>query len=1007
MKKKNCLYILPLLLLLVLAAAGSVRADDTIGLDVQKHTRQELTEYSRAHYPSPGEIRYDEDPVLTAPYDPGALSEESLEDGLGALNYVRYVAGLSYDVVLDGALNEKVQAGALVNAVNNELSHTPAQPEGMPDELYELGCSGTSSSNLAAGYGNLADAVLNGWMDDSDAGNIDRLGHRRWVLNPKMGKTGFGYCGNYCGMYAFDRSNTSAAQTLVAWPAQLMPTVLMRSDMAWSLSLDRKVSADDVTVILTRRSDGKQWTMGKGGSDGYFNVDTGGYGQGCCIIFLPYTIQRFDDGDVYDVRISGALDRDIAYSVEFVDLIQELGMDELTVTADSLSLCPYTADSTTVRMEYSDYYHLYAEYSGILDLDWISGHEVRVSVDSGSGTAFLSFELAHPYTGEKVRRETLYFTVYQGTWVPYLVSAGNLPDGVRISWEEPVDFEDGYLYEVLRKTGNGELASVGVTEERAFVDGTAEEGVTYTYTVRCLAPDGSIPTSNYDVNGLTIRHQRGGWVREGGSWYYYASGTRQTGWVQDGGRYYYMDAGGAMQTGWQKIGGVWYYFAESGAMQTGWQQIGGKWYYFNAGGDMAAGWKNISGKWYYLNSGGDMATGWKNISGKWYYFNAGGDMATGWKNISGKWYYLNSGGDMATGWKNISGKWYYLNSGGDMATGWKNIDGKWYYLNSSGDMATGWKNIDGKWYYLNISGEMAAGWKKIDGSWYYFNPGGDMRTGWLQSGDKWYYLKSSGVMAADEVASGHLFDTSGAWVCAVTSTNEQLAEFKDADYFVPKNLDRYVAYGKNNAGKTTDETVRAVNANIDRAFYTGIQSTDMSKGYQILCNKYYQLARNYVPELTALGSAYGSGSMETTAAKAFRSMADAAKKDGITLKSVSAYRSYATQNSLYNGYVSRSGKAQADTYSARPGHSEHQTGLAVDINCASTSANFQNTKEYAWLVKNSYLYGFILRYPAGKQYITGYIFEPWHFRYVGVEAATQVTELGITYEEYYAYFVDN
>ena len=129
-------------------------------------------------------------------------------------------------------------------------------------------------------------------------------------------------------------------------------------------------------------------------------------------------------------------------------------------------------------------------------------------------------------------------------------------------------------------------------------------------------------------------------------------------------------------------------------------------------------------------------------------------------------------------------------------------------------------------------------------------------------------------------------------------------------------------------------------------------------------------------------------------------MVDAAKDDNIKLKSVSAYRSYSVQKSLYKSYVKRDGVKKADTYSARAGSSEHQTGLAVDINTASSRANFQNTKEYKWLINNSYKYGFIERYPKGKTNITGYKYEPWHYRYVGVEAASIIHEKGITFEEY-------
>ena len=96
-------------------------------------------------------------------------------------------------------------------------------------------------------------------------------------------------------------------------------------------------------------------------------------------------------------------------------------------------------------------------------------------------------------------------------------------------------------------------------------------------------------------------------------------------------------------------------------------------------------------------------------------------------------------------------------------------------------------------------------------------------------------------------------------------------------------------------------------------------------------------------------------------------------------------------------------KAKADTYSARAGTSEHQTGLATDVNSVSTS--FENSSAFKWLEKNSYKYGFILRYPKGKEHITGYMYEPWHYRYVGSEVAKVIKEKNITYEEYYATYI--
>jgi len=143
--------------------------------------------------------------------------------------------------------------------------------------------------------------------------------------------------------------------------------------------------------------------------------------------------------------------------------------------------------------------------------------------------------------------------------------------------------------------------------------------------------------------------------------------------------------------------------------------------------------------------------------------------------------------------------------------------------------------------------------------------------------------------------------------------------------------------------------------------------------------------------------------MRKEAANALERMFAAAQKDGIYLSGVSAYRSYNTQKVLFNNYVKRDGFEKARTYSAIPGTSEHQTGLAIDVSgrdgkCAATSC-FANTKEAAWLKNNCAKYGFIIRYPKGKEAITGYKYEPWHIRYVG-NISTAIHNRGITLEEY-------
>jgi len=145
--------------------------------------------------------------------------------------------------------------------------------------------------------------------------------------------------------------------------------------------------------------------------------------------------------------------------------------------------------------------------------------------------------------------------------------------------------------------------------------------------------------------------------------------------------------------------------------------------------------------------------------------------------------------------------------------------------------------------------------------------------------------------------------------------------------------------------------------------------------------------------------------LRKVAAEALEQLFAAAEEDGVYLAGVSAYRSHATQKSLFNRYVERDGYEKAKTYSAVPGTSEHETGLAIDVTssdgkCAAQDC-FGGTKEAIWLAKHGADHGFIVRYPEGKEEVTGYKYEPWHLRYVGVEMAKELDSEGITLEEYY------
>lgn len=175
-----------------------------------------------------------------------------------------------------------------------------------------------------------------------------------------------------------------------------------------------------------------------------------------------------------------------------------------------------------------------------------------------------------------------------------------------------------------------------------------------------------------------------------------------------------------------------------------------------------------------------------------------------------------------------------------------------------------------------------------------------------------------------------------------------------------------------------------------------------SKGYTIEIRNgiYYVNGILIANKSYSLPSSYHPGGLVSDFTTNFNKMASDALNSGVNLRIISGFRSYNTQVNLYNNYVNRDGKQAADTYSARAGHSEHQTGLAADIN--SLEQSFINTKEGKWLNDNCSKYGFIIRYPKGKENKTGYMYEPWHIRYVGVDIASRLYNNGnwITLEEY-------
>ena len=248
--------------------------------------------------------------------------------------------------------------------------------------------------------------------------------------------------------------------------------------------------------------------------------------------------------------------------------------------------------------------------------------------------------------------------------------------------------------------------------------------------------------------------------------------------------------------------------------------------------------------------------------------------------------------------------------------------------------------------------------------------------------------------------------------------DKNIINYISLDYFKEENLDRYIKYDFIDTKSVYDttilkekynyeDTVTFVNAYLDKDYYSNDipLSKDKASKLDVIVNKYYKLDKDYEPEdLTVINSKFASGTqkLRKEAADKFEEMASDMLKENLKIYAGSTYRSYSYQEGLYNRYVKKDGFKEAETYSARAGYSEHQLGLAVDIVNGKWNYLSEGDKEYTWLINNSYKYGFILRYPHESEYITGYVFEDWHFRYLGIELATKVHESKLTYDEYIA-----
>ena len=240
--------------------------------------------------------------------------------------------------------------------------------------------------------------------------------------------------------------------------------------------------------------------------------------------------------------------------------------------------------------------------------------------------------------------------------------------------------------------------------------------------------------------------------------------------------------------------------------------------------------------------------------------------------------------------------------------------------------------------------------------------------------------------------------------------NKNIVPLIKEKYFMEENLKKYIEYSKE-SDKTLTDVVAVVNVGANNDWYTNTKKSDITKNELMLTNKFYSLDNTYNSDNMVKVSkqySYGDNQMVTQETfDAFLNMFNDAKKEDLTLIINSSYRSYEDQEEIYKFYKDTRGEKEANKIAAKAGFSEHQTGMAIDIQTyGSTASTFEEFDEFKWLQNNAHKYGFILRYPKGKEYLTGYNYESWHYRYLGVEVATKVYNEGITYDEYYAFYVE-
>ncbi|MGM9550366.1 MAG: D-alanyl-D-alanine carboxypeptidase family protein [Faecousia sp.] len=406
------------------------------------------------------------------------------------------------------------------------------------------------------------------------------------------------------------------------------------------------------------------------------------------------------------------------------------------------------------------------------------------------------------------------------------------------------------------------------------------------------------------------------------------------------------------RSGWAEKDGVRYYRDFHANPVTGWLDIAGQRYFFLDGGIPATFWLEQNGVTRYLGDDGVMRTGWQTIDGDTYCFDENGIMKTGWQELDGQLCYLPDG-ILATGWQEIEGKRYYFGDDGGMKTGFTNVNGDIYYLDAEGQPLIGDAVIGENRYCFSDEGVMHTGWLAREDGMQYYLPDGTMATLWQEIGGKRYYFGENGTAATGWYQEGeysYYFLEDGSAAVGPTEIDGEV------HFFTPRGIE-----------------VILVNANHPVPDYYERDLVTVADWHQV-DHRCYEPLMKMLADCTDTGIEYIFNSGYRTV----REQTEILEKR--TLEHMAKYEL---------DYEEAREKALETV--AIPGTSEHHLGLAVDI---------LGDEAIVWLQEHCWEYGFILRYTAEKEPITGIIDEPWHFRYVGREVSMDMKNSGLCLEEY-------